>query len=197
MISRAFIVAATIAWSWAAGRIGSGPWVPSTGAGHGFGENHWIGVSTGDNVSHGTSLVWPPIGLALARRLTRASAGGDLDDASVAGRATTWVVTDAEGEPVALSVQDVARLADLARIEMSQDQLAALAPQLDVILESVAVVGQVAEQDIPPTSHAIAMTNVFRDDVVTPSWPAEAMLVGAPAVEDSQFRAPRILDEEA
>lgn len=98
---------------------------------------------------------------------------------------------------MALSARDVARLADLARIEMTDDQLATLAPQLDVILESVAVVARVSDQDIPPTSHAIEMVNVFRDDTVTASWPAAAMLAGAPAVEDDQFRAPRILDEEA
>lgn len=98
---------------------------------------------------------------------------------------------------MALSAQDVARLADLARIELSDEELARLAPQLDVILDSVASVSEVAGQDVPPTSHAVALANVFREDRVQPSWPAESMLAGAPAVEDNQFRVPRILDEEA
>lgn len=98
---------------------------------------------------------------------------------------------------MALTAQDVARLADLARIELSDDELNRLAPQLDVILTSVAGVAHLADADVPPTSHAIELTNVFREDVMQPSWPAQAMLAAAPAVEDDQFRVPRILDEEA
>lgn len=95
-----------------------------------------------------------------------------------------------------LTPQDVARLADLARIDLSADELTALAPELDVILEAVATVTDVARQDIPPTSHAVALTNVFREDVVRPSWPVESMLASAPASEDGCFRVPRILNEE-
>ena len=62
----------------------------------------------------------------------------------------------------ALSRDDVAYLAALARIDLSVDELDALVPQLDVILESVAVVGDVADADIPPTSHAVPTSNVFR-----------------------------------
>lgn len=98
---------------------------------------------------------------------------------------------------MALSAQDVARLADLARIELSDDELARLAPQLDVILTSVASVAQVADADVPPTSHAVPLVNVFRADELRPSWAAQDMLRAAPAVEDNQFRVPRILNEEA
>ena len=71
------------------------------------------------------------------------------------------------------------------------------AGQLDVILGSVARVSEVAAADIPPTSHAVPMTNVYRADEVRPSLPREAVLAAAPAVEDDKFRVPRILDEEA
>ncbi len=67
-----------------------------------------------------------------------------------------------------LSPDDVAELARLARIELTPDELAHLAPQLDVILESVAHVSDVAADDIPPSSHALPLTNVFRPDVVRP-----------------------------
>ena len=63
---------------------------------------------------------------------------------------------------MALTAQDVASLAKLARIELTDAELEVLAPQLDVILESVARVSEVAAQDIPPTSHALPLTNVFR-----------------------------------
>ncbi|MGL5248561.1 MAG: Asp-tRNA(Asn)/Glu-tRNA(Gln) amidotransferase subunit GatC [Brooklawnia sp.] len=98
---------------------------------------------------------------------------------------------------MALTAQDVARLADLARIELSEEELARLAPQLDVILTAVASVAEVAEQDVAPTSHPVRLENVYRTDELKPSWPAETMLAGAPAVEDDHFRVPRILDEEA
>mgnify|MGYP002406780915 CR=1 FL=1 len=98
---------------------------------------------------------------------------------------------------MALTAQDVARLAELARIDLSEEELARLAPQLDVILNSVASVAEVVSPDVPPTSHPVPLENVFRADELRPSWPVEAMLAGAPAVEDNQFQVPRILDEEA
>ncbi len=96
---------------------------------------------------------------------------------------------------MALSPDDVAALARLARIEMTDEELAHLAPQLDVILESVASVSDVATDDIPPTSHALPLTNVFREDVVRPSLPVAEVLAGAPAAEQDRFRVPRILGE--
>lgn len=96
---------------------------------------------------------------------------------------------------VALSPTDVARLAELARIDLSQDDLERLAPQLDLILAAVASVQEVAGADVPPTSHALPLVNVFRPDVARPSLPASAMLAGAPDTEDGRFRAPRILQE--
>lgn len=97
---------------------------------------------------------------------------------------------------MALTTAEVARLAALARIELSADELARLAPQLDVILDAVAQVTEVAGDDVPPMSHALPLTNVFRADQVRPSLPVEQVLAAAPAVEDERFRVPRILGEE-
>jgi len=97
---------------------------------------------------------------------------------------------------VALTPSEVARLGELARIELSDEELAHLAPQLDVILEAVARVSEVAGDDIPPTSHALPITNVFRADEVRPSLPVDAVLSGAPSAEGNLFRVPRILGEE-
>ena len=98
--------------------------------------------------------------------------------------------------PDALSTQDVADLARLARIELTPAELEHLAPQLDAILEAVAKVSEVAADDIPPTSHPLPLDNVQRPDVVVPSMPREAALAGAPAAEEDRFRVPRILGEE-
>ena len=100
------------------------------------------------------------------------------------------------GAPAAISRDEVAHLADLARIDLSDSELDHLAPQLSVILESVASINAVASDDIPPTSHALPLTNVFREDVVVPSLTAEQALSGAPAVEEQRFSVPRILGEE-
>ena len=88
-------------------------------------------------------------------------------------------------------------LAHLARLAVTEDELDLFAGQLDVILGAVARVGEVAAADIPPTSHAVPLDNVFRADEVRPCLPRAAVLAGAPSVEDDKFRVPRILSEEA
>lgn len=95
-----------------------------------------------------------------------------------------------------ISREEVAHLATLARIDLSDAELDHLAPQLSVILESVASISGIAGADVPPTSHAIPLTNVFRDDVVTPCLTPEQALSGAPAVEEQRFSVPRILGDE-
>lgn len=97
----------------------------------------------------------------------------------------------------ALTRDDVAYLAGLARIALTADELDELVPQLDVILEAVAVVGEVADEDIAPMSHAVPTSNVFREDVVRPGLSPEEALSGAPHAEQQRFSVPRILDEEA
>ena len=92
--------------------------------------------------------------------------------------------------------EEVAHLADLARIDLSDAELDHLAPQLAVILDSIASIRDAAADDVPPTSHALPLTNVFRDDVVAPCLTPEEALSGAPEAEQQRFRVPRILGEE-
>ena len=91
---------------------------------------------------------------------------------------------------------EIAHLANLARIDLTDAELDHLAPQLTVILESVASISGVADEDTPPTSHALPLTNVFRADVVTPGLTAEDALSGAPEQEGQRFKVPRILGDE-
>jgi aspartyl-tRNA(Asn)/glutamyl-tRNA(Gln) amidotransferase subunit C len=95
-----------------------------------------------------------------------------------------------------ISRDQVRHLADLARIDLSDAELDHIAPQLSVILDSIASISEVAAEDVPPTSHALPVTNVFRDDVVTPGLTVEEALSGAPEVVDQRFSVPRILGEE-
>ncbi len=91
---------------------------------------------------------------------------------------------------------EVAHLARLARLDLTDAELDDYARQLDVILQSVARVSEVATDDVPATSHPIPLENVFRPDVARPGVDRTEVLDRAPAHEDDRFRVPRILDEE-
>ena len=97
---------------------------------------------------------------------------------------------------MAITRAEVAHLARLSRLALDDDDLDLMATQLDVIIGAVARVGEVAAADVPPTSHSVPLTNVFRPDEVRPSLAQDAALSGAPAAEQGRFRVPRILDEE-
>jgi aspartyl-tRNA(Asn)/glutamyl-tRNA(Gln) amidotransferase subunit C len=96
-----------------------------------------------------------------------------------------------------ISRADVAHLARLARLAVTDQELDVFAAQLDVILGAVARVGEVAAADIPPTTHAVPTTNVLRLDGLRACLPRDVVLAQAPSVEDNKFRVPRILSEEA
>ncbi|GAA3988276.1 Asp-tRNA(Asn)/Glu-tRNA(Gln) amidotransferase subunit GatC [Thermobifida alba] len=96
----------------------------------------------------------------------------------------------------AITRDEVAHLARLARLALPEDELDQLAAQLDVIISAVAKVQEVAKGDVPPTSHALPLTNVYRPDEVRPGLDHDQALAEAPAVEDGRFRVPQILGEE-
>jgi aspartyl-tRNA(Asn)/glutamyl-tRNA(Gln) amidotransferase subunit C len=96
----------------------------------------------------------------------------------------------------AISREEVAHLARLSRLAVTEQELDVFAGQLDVILQSVARIGDVAAGDIPPTSHSVPLTNVLREDVVVPGLTREEALSGAPDQAEDRFRVPQILTEE-
>jgi aspartyl-tRNA(Asn)/glutamyl-tRNA(Gln) amidotransferase subunit C len=95
-----------------------------------------------------------------------------------------------------LSRAEVAKLAKLARIQMTDAELDALSNEFEVILGAVARVQEVAKSDVKPTSHPLPVSNVTRADVVVPSLTPDEALSGAPAQEEQRFRVPQILGEE-
>jgi aspartyl-tRNA(Asn)/glutamyl-tRNA(Gln) amidotransferase subunit C len=95
-----------------------------------------------------------------------------------------------------LSRDEVARVAALARIDLTPTELDRLAGELRVIVEAVASVSEVATPDVPATSHPLPLTNVFRADVPEPSLPVADVLAGAPASLDGKFLVPQILQED-
>ena len=97
---------------------------------------------------------------------------------------------------MSITRDEVAHLARLSRLALTEEELERFAGQLDVIIAAVARVQEVAAVDIPPTTHAADLSNVFREDVVVPPLGAEAALAQAPAAEQGRFRVPRILAED-
>ena len=102
---------------------------------------------------------------------------------------------DPAGRPV-LTRDDVVHLAQLSRLDLTEAELDTYVGQLEVILESVATVSEVAAADIEPTSHAVPLTNVFRDDEPRPGLTQQQALDQAPAAQDGRFRVPQILGDE-
>jgi aspartyl-tRNA(Asn)/glutamyl-tRNA(Gln) amidotransferase subunit C len=97
---------------------------------------------------------------------------------------------------VSITRDEVAHLARLSRLALTDDELDRFAGQLDVIIGAVARVQEVAAAGIPPTTHAAALSNVFREDVLQPCLGADVVLAQAPAAEQGRFKVPRILTED-
>jgi len=93
--------------------------------------------------------------------------------------------------PVEIDVDHVARLARLALTDEERDRFGR---QLGLILEHAERVREVAAADVPPTSHPVPRSNVYRPDEVRPSLSQEEALSTAPEAEDGRFRVPRIVE---
>ncbi len=97
---------------------------------------------------------------------------------------------------MSITRDEVAHLARLSRLALTDAELDHFAEQLDVIIGAVARVQEVAFVGIPPTTHAADLSNVFRDDVIVPPLGASVVLSQAPAAELDRFKVPRILGED-
>jgi aspartyl-tRNA(Asn)/glutamyl-tRNA(Gln) amidotransferase subunit C len=93
-----------------------------------------------------------------------------------------------------LSRDDVAHVAHLARLGLTDDELGRLEGQLNHILDQYEILARLDTDDIPPTAQTIELENILRDDVVRPSLPVEAVLANAPAREGDFIRVPPVLD---
>ena len=94
-----------------------------------------------------------------------------------------------------ISTEDVAHVARLDSIRLTDDELVMFTGQLDAVLGREAAVEALDLDDVPPTSHPYPLSNVLRDDVVTPSVDRAEVLAQAPDVEDKQFKVPPVLGE--
>lgn len=96
----------------------------------------------------------------------------------------------------AISRDEVAHLARLSRLALTDAELEEFAGQIDGIINHVQAVGEVAAGDVEPMSHPSSLSGVMRGDVVKPTLTAEQALDQAPSVEDQRFEVPQILGEE-
>jgi aspartyl-tRNA(Asn)/glutamyl-tRNA(Gln) amidotransferase subunit C len=94
-----------------------------------------------------------------------------------------------------LTREDVAHVAALARLELSEEELDLFTGQLAEVLDHAADVASLDLAGVVPTAHAMAVTNVLRPDEVRPCLDRSEVLAQAPSVEDHRFRVPRILGE--
>ena len=95
-----------------------------------------------------------------------------------------------------LTRDDVAKVAHLARLELSDSELDTYTEQLGAVLDHADDVAALDLADVPPTAHPLPQVNVLRDDVVGECADRDEVLAQAPAVEDGRFRVPAILGEE-
>ena len=94
-----------------------------------------------------------------------------------------------------LSRDDVAHVARLARLDLTDAELDTFTPQLAAVLDHAADVEALDLADAPPTSHPYPLANVLRPDVARDAGIRDAVLAEAPAAEDGMFRVPPVLGE--
>lgn len=94
-----------------------------------------------------------------------------------------------------LSRSDVEHVAHLARLGLTEEELARLEGQLNHILDQYKILAELPTDDILPTAQTIELENILRDDVVRPSMPLEDVLGNAPAHDGDFIVVPAILDE--
>ena len=97
--------------------------------------------------------------------------------------------------PERISAAEVAHVARLARLYLTDDELDRFAGQLGDVLEHAADVAALDTAGVPPTAHPLPVQNVFRADEPRPGLDRDEVLAMAPAAEDGRFRVPRILGE--
>ncbi len=93
-----------------------------------------------------------------------------------------------------LSREQVIDIADLAKLDLTEQEIDQYAEQLSAVLDYADRLNELSTDDIPPTASVLPLQNVMREDEVRPSLPTEQALRNAPAAVDSQFRVDAVLE---
>ena len=97
--------------------------------------------------------------------------------------------------PERLTAADVAHVAKLARLDVTEEEVELFAEQLGAVLDHAADVAALDTAGVPPTAHPLPLKNVLRADEPRPSVDRDEVLSQAPDAEDGRFKVPRILGE--
>lgn len=95
---------------------------------------------------------------------------------------------------MSITVKDVEHVAALARLELSDEEKTLYTDQLNAILKYAEQLNALDTDGVEPTSHAVPLYNVLREDEVKPSLPLEKVMLNAPEEEDGQFKVPAVLE---
>ncbi len=90
---------------------------------------------------------------------------------------------------------EVVRVANLARLALTDEEIDTFTGQLAAVLDHAADVAALDTTGVPPTAHPLPLVNVLRDDEVRPCLDRAEVLAQAPAVEGGRFKVPRILGD--
>lgn len=93
-----------------------------------------------------------------------------------------------------IGIHEVEHVAQLARLELTEEEKRLFAEQLGSILEYAAKLNELDTSGVEPTTHVLPISNVLREDEIRPSWPLEQVLRNAPDEEDGQFKVPAVLE---
>ena len=94
-----------------------------------------------------------------------------------------------------ITTQEVDHVTRLARLALSDEEKERMRRELDGILSYIDKLRALDTEGVPPTSHAVPLTNVMREDEPAPSLPQDEMLANAPDRSGEFFRVPRIIEE--
>lgn len=95
---------------------------------------------------------------------------------------------------MSLTLQEVQHIAELAKLELTEAELARFREQLSAVLDYAADLQKVDTSAIPPTATVLPLRTVLREDVVKPSLAREALLANAPEAEAGCFKVPAVLE---
>jgi len=95
---------------------------------------------------------------------------------------------------MSITIKDVEHVANLARLELSEEEKSLFTEQMNAILKYADKLNELNTDHVEPTSHPMPLVNVMREDVARPSLPIEKVLLNAPDEEDGQIKVPAVLE---
>ena len=97
------------------------------------------------------------------------------------------------GDTMAITIAEVQHIAKLAKLSFSAEELEKMARELDAIVGYMEQLNELDVENVPPTSHVLDLSNVFREDEAQPALPVEEVLRNAPARKQSYFSVPKVI----